>query len=130
MNRRFNGPRYVVYFLVSLLLTQVPYIISLVRTARRADRVGVSIALAASIFYFGLWSWSTYKYLRFNTVLSTWVLTPILDILIFVFAWQASRIHPLDEKEKELLGAVFFAVGVYAIALHFGLAHAQRIFLR
>lgn len=129
MNRRFNGSGYLEYFLVSYLLSQVPYIIALVRTSNRADRVGVSIALAASIFYLGLWGWGVSRYLRSYTVLSMWALTPILDILVLAFAWQASRIHPWNEKEKELVGAVFFAVGVYAIALHFGLVHAQTMFL-
>lgn len=130
MNRRYSNSNYLEYFLVSYVLTQVPYIIALVRTAHRADRVGVSIALAASIFYLGLWGLGVYRYLRFYTVLSMWALTPILDILVLVFAWQASRIHPLEEKEKELVGAVFFAVGVYSIALHFGLVHARGLFLR
>lgn len=130
MNHRFGGSRYFEYLLVSYVLSEVPYVVALVLTARRADRVGVSTPLAASIFYLALWGWSAYRYLRLYSVVVRWALTLILDVLVLVFAWQASRIHPLDEKEKELVGAVFFAVGVYVIALHFGLMHAQRMFLR
>lgn len=131
LNHRVSGSRYLEYSLLSYLLSEVPYILTLVRTAHRADRIGVSIPLAASIFYLGLWLWSVHGYLRFYSVVARWALTtPVLDILVLTFAWQASRIYAPDEKEKELVGAVVFAVGVYVIGLHFGLIHARAMFLR
>jgi hypothetical protein len=115
---------------ISLLLGNVPYIFSLVRLVRGADRVGISVALATASLQLVFWSWELFTRLHAFALLTLFSPTPVAEILTVAFAFQLGRTQPPEENDKQILAVAFGGVGAYLLLLHLILPYLRAAIFR
>jgi hypothetical protein len=129
--------RYLGIVAVWYLLIDAPYVFALVRLARGYDLVGLTTAISAPCFNLIFWAWQlvsliSTSHARFNSYsfYNIATLTPLLDLLVIIFAWQVFRLRRLDEQQKKMASIVFAVVGVYLIVAHVALIHMRPFVAR
>jgi hypothetical protein len=120
--RMATFPRWTTYsrhsFLISLIgfvLSQLPWVVVLVRTWKVPDRVGLALAIATgSAYVLATWGFFTnwqYSSVRLDPML--WMHAG-LDVVIVVLAYLVRRAASLRGADAELLITFFFSVLIYS----------------
>lgn len=129
--------RYLGLVALCYLLIDAPYVFALVRLARGYDLVGLITAISTPCFNLFFWAWQLVTLISrsragFNSpsFYAVLTLTPLLDLLVIIFAWQVLRLRRLDEQQKKTASVVFAVVGAYLMAAHVALIHMRPFVTR
>lgn len=105
---------------LSVILSQVPYAIVLIRTWRRPDRPGLALAIAAgSVYVLSTWRFFTLWQHRAIRIDPTFWVHAALNVLIIVLAILVKHAAALRKADAELLISFFFGVLVYTSLITF-----------
>lgn len=97
---------------LSIILSQLPYVIVLIRTWRGPDRVGLALAIAAGFVYV-LSTWRFFTNWQYRPLDPTFWVHAALNVLIIVLAYLVRGAAGSRKADAELLISFFFGVLVY-----------------
>jgi hypothetical protein len=133
---RFRAYPSIFLLLSGYVLSQVPYAFALARTRRGPDRIGISLAFAASCVFVAeglLPLFHARGMLTFGRgpLLFFWPgLFLIGHVVVAVFAWRAGRLAPPEEGDLGLIGASFVGTILYLIVVRYLEVHFLPFLLR
>jgi hypothetical protein len=123
LSRRGLAPTFVL-IIAAYVLSELPYVIALVRTRPGPDRLGIAIAFAAScvLIVEGFLPFLHFQNLRVYTVLGflSWSgLFLIGHVVVAVLAWRAGRLLPPQSDDLPLIVGSIVGVVAYLAAIRF-----------
>ena len=130
---------YLGIVVLSYLLTDAPYVVALIRLARGYDVLGLATAISTPCVNLFFWAWQIVKFMMLSRpvfkfsvygLYSILGLTPLLDVLVIIFAWQVLRLHPMGEQDRRKAALVSAVVGAYLVVAYVALTHMRPLLTR
>jgi hypothetical protein len=107
---------------LTFLLSELPYVVALIRTWNLPDRAGLALAMAAgSVQILASWFFTDLRYRADLPPPSGW-LSGSLGLLVVVLAYLSWRTSPTRKQDVGLLISVVFGMVAYTVLAQIGLS--------